>query len=46
MIETKLKTGQITQEEYDLVVSELDKKYEDMWKRLDGTYRVGGELGD
>ncbi len=46
MIQTKLKTGKITQEEYDLAVSELDQKLEDMWKRLDGTYRVDGEQGD
>ncbi len=41
MIQTKLKKGEITQEAYDLVVLELDKKLEEMWERLDGTYRVG-----
>ncbi len=41
MIQTKLKKDEITQEEYDLAVLELDQKLEEMWKRLDGTYQVG-----
>ncbi len=42
MIQTKLKKNEITQEAYGLAVLELDQKLEDMWKRLDGTYQVGG----
>lgn len=39
---SKLKKDELTQEEYDLEVLELDQKIEEMWKRLDGTYQVGG----
>ncbi|MDA3788282.1 MAG: hypothetical protein PF503_07275 [Desulfobacula sp.] len=42
MIQTKLKKNELTQEEYDLAVLALDQKIEEMWKRLDGTYQVGG----
>jgi len=41
IIQTKLKKGEITQEEYDLAVLALDQKMEEMWKRLDGSYQVG-----
>jgi len=37
MIQTNLKKGEITQEEYDLAVLELDQRIEEMWKRLDGS---------
>lgn len=43
MIQTKLKKDELTQEEYDLAVSELDHKIEEMWKRLDGSYMVNGK---
>jgi len=39
-IQSKLKTGEIKQNEYDEEVEALDKKLEEMWKRLDGTYQV------
>jgi len=42
MIQTKLKKDEITQEEYDLAILALDQRIEEMWKRLDGTYQVGG----
>jgi hypothetical protein len=42
MIQTKLKKDELTQEEYDLAVLALDQKMEEMWKRLDGSYQVGG----
>jgi len=42
MTQAKLKKGEITQEEYELAVLELDQKIEEMWKRLDGSYQVGG----
>ena len=40
MIRTRFEAGKMTQEEYDLAVSELELKLEDMWKRLNGTYQV------
>ncbi|MDA3791325.1 MAG: hypothetical protein PF503_22860 [Desulfobacula sp.] len=42
MMQAKLKKDELTQEEYDLAVLALDQKIEEMWKRLDGTYQVGG----
>jgi len=42
MIQAKLKKDELTQEEYDLAVLALDQKIEEMWKRLDGSYQVGG----
>jgi len=39
-IHSKLKTGEINQNEYDEAVEILDKKVEEMWKRLDGTYQI------
>jgi len=43
MIQTKLKKDELTQEEYDLAVSELDQKIEEMWQRLDGTYQINSD---
>jgi len=40
LIQLKLKTGEINQNEYDEAVEILDKKLEGMWKRLDGTYQI------
>ena len=40
LIQLKLKTGEITQKEYDEAVEILDKKLEEMWKRLDGSYQI------
>jgi hypothetical protein len=40
LIQKKLKTSEITQNEYDEAVENLDKKFEEMWKRLDGIYQI------
>jgi len=40
LIQMKLKTDEINQNEYDEAVEILDKKLEEMWKRLDGTYQI------
>ena len=40
LIQSKIKTSEITQNEYDEAVEILDKKHEEMWKRLDGTYQI------
>jgi len=43
LIQKKLKTGELTNNEYDEVVEALDKKHEAMWKRLDGTYQINND---
>jgi len=43
LIQSKLKTGEITQHEYDATVGILDKKLEEMWKRLDGSYQLSSD---
>ena len=40
LIQSQLKTGQIKQNEYDQAVEILDKKLDEMWQRLDGTYQI------
>jgi hypothetical protein len=40
LIQSKLKTGEMPQSEYDEAVEILDKKLEEMWARLDGTYQI------
>jgi len=40
LIQSQLKTGEIKQNEYDDAVEILDKKNEEMWARLDGTYQI------
>ena len=40
LIKSQLKTVKITQNEYDEAAKILDKKLEEMWKRLDGTYKI------
>ena len=40
LIELKLKTGEITQNEFDKESEILDKKHEEIWNRLDGTYQI------
>ena len=40
LIQSELKTNTISQDEYDRAIEILDKKYDDMWKRLDGSYQI------
>jgi hypothetical protein len=40
VIQSKVKTGQITEQEYNEAVEELDQKQKKMWERLDGTYQM------
>jgi hypothetical protein len=40
LIQLKLKTGEITQNEFDKESEILDKKHEEIWNRLDGTYQI------
>ncbi|MGB5986976.1 MAG: hypothetical protein WBG37_16860 [Desulfobacterales bacterium] len=38
-IQSRYKTGRITQQERDKAVEALDEKLETMWERLDGSYQ-------
>lgn len=40
MLKSKFKNSEITESEYEQAVESLDKKYEEMWKRLDGYYQL------
>ncbi len=40
MLKSKFKNSEMTESEYEQAVESLDKKYEEMWKRLDGTYQL------
>lgn len=40
MIEHRYKTGEITGREYEDAISDLDRRYNDMLDRLDGTYQL------
>ena len=39
-LKAQLKDGKITEEDYKERIRKLDKKHEEMWKRLDGTYQI------
>ena len=39
-IKTEYKSGKITQEEFKSALIELEKRYEEMCDRLDGTYQI------
>ena len=43
LIQEKLKSSKITQSEYDTAVEILDKKLEEMWTRLDGSYQISND---
>jgi len=43
LIQSQLKTGEIMQGEYNEAVENLDKKFEEMWERLDGTYQIDSD---
>lgn len=40
ILQSKLKSMKITKSEYDVAVDALEKRHEEMWNRLDGTYQV------
>ena len=39
-IENRCKTGEITRQEYEDAICDLDRRYNDMLDRLDGTYQL------
>ncbi|MGD2185621.1 MAG: hypothetical protein PVI71_05820 [Desulfobacterales bacterium] len=40
MLEARYKTGEISEQEYQDAVSELDRRYDEILDRLDGTYQI------
>jgi len=40
VIRSKYRAGQMSKQEYDKAVEELDRKLKSMWERLDGTYQL------
>jgi hypothetical protein len=40
MLKSKFKNSEISESEHEQAVVSLDKKYEEMCKRLDGTYQL------
>ncbi len=43
ILQSKLKSSQITQEEYNSAVDALDEKLDEMWARLNGTYQINAD---
>jgi hypothetical protein len=39
-LESRYKSGEISGQEYEASLEDLGKRYEEMWNRLDGTYRI------
>ena len=40
ILESKFKKGELSEEEFNAAVDELDEKLDEMWNRLNGTYQV------
>ena len=40
MLDARYKSGEISEQEYKKALSELDRRYDEMLDRLDGTYQV------
>lgn len=40
LLKKKLLDDRISREMYDKAVEELEKRYHEMWKRLDGSYQI------
>lgn len=40
LLKRKLEEGSMSKAEYDSAIKELEQRVEEMWERLDGTYRV------
>ena len=43
-IQAKHQRGEISGEELDRETQNLDRKHDAMWKRLDGSYQVPGQI--
>ena len=45
MLEARLKSGEMASQEYDRALSLLERRYDEMLQRLDGTYQIPGSSG-
>lgn len=43
LLESRYRSGDLDRKEYKTALRELDRKLEEMWKRLDNTYRLPDE---
>jgi hypothetical protein len=39
-LDTRMKSGKISKEEFIRAIEKLEKQYEEIWKRLDGSYQI------
>ena len=39
-LNNRLKSGQMTKEEFKKAIGDLDQQHEEIWKRLDGSYQM------
>ena len=39
-LRNKLKSGMISEEDFQKEIEDLDNQHEEMWKRLDGSYQI------
>ena len=39
-LNSRLKSGQMTKEEFKKAIEDLDQQHEEIWKRLDGSYQI------
>ena len=40
ILEARCKAGKMNEQEYKLAISDLDRRYDEMLMRLDGTYQI------
>jgi hypothetical protein len=40
MLEARFKSGEMNSQEYEKALGELDRRYDEMLKYLDGTYQI------
>jgi hypothetical protein len=40
ILQSRLKKGDLTPEAFDRAVLDLEKRHEEMWNRLDNSYRI------
>ncbi len=43
LLQLKRRQGKLDQEEYEQALTDLDRRMDEMWQRLDGAYQVNQE---
>jgi hypothetical protein len=46
LLEERKRSGELTDEEFAKALADLDRRYEEMWRRLDGHFRIPEEGAD